>query len=128
MRKSSNKIQQLLVVILLFALIWANYSVLQFTHSHLDENGNIIVHSHPYSTNDQKGQPFPNHEHSKIEFTLLALIYQVLTLFILFVLFFNFFLRFNSRLNKIFNSQWNPVQSFCTKISRRGPPVIILFA
>lgn len=128
MKKPSKIIQQLLVAIILLALIWANFSVLQFTHSHLDENGNIIVHSHPYQNNDQKSQHFPNHAHSKSEISLLGLIYQILTVFILHILFFNLFLRCNSKLNKIFHSQWNPVEIFCARISRRGPPIIIHFA
>jgi hypothetical protein len=119
---SRNKIQQLIILLTLLSLIWANFNVFYFTHSHVDENGRIIVHAHPYQKEDRKSHNAPNHTHSKSEFTLLALIYQVLSLFILYLLFFIFLFHFNPNLKTKFSFQWNPAEIICKNIFRRGPP------
>jgi len=124
---SRNKIQQLIVALILFSLMWANFNVIYFAHTHVDENGRIIVHTHPYQKEGQQSNA-PNHTHSKIEFAILGLIYQVLTLFTLSLLFFVFLFYFNSNQKFKFSFQWNPTEIFSNKILRRGPPTLLQFA
>jgi len=127
MMLSRNKIQQLIVALILFSLMWANFNVIYFAHSHIDENGRVIVHAHPYQKEGQQNN-VPNHTHSKSEFALLAIIYQVLTLFTSGSLCFAFFFYFNSNQKFKFSFQWNPTEICCNKILRRGPPSLLQFA
>ena len=124
---SRNKIQPLIVIVTLLLLIWANFNVFYFAHTHVDENGRIIVHAHPYQKEGQQSSA-PKHTHSKSEFTLLAVIYQILTLFTSGSLCFAFFFYFNSNQKFKFSFQWNPVEVFCQKLLRRGPPSLLQFA
>jgi 4-amino-4-deoxy-L-arabinose transferase-like glycosyltransferase len=127
MKISRNKIQQLIVALILLSLMWANFNVFYFIHTHVDENGNVIVHAHPYHKEGQKSPNVPNHTHSKSEFTLVSLIYQVLTLFTLCLLFFVFLFYFNLNQKINFSFQWNPAEIFCNNIVRRGPPSLLQF-
>ena len=122
-----NKFQQIIVTLTLFSLIWADFDLFYFTHFHIDENGQIIVHAHPYQKESQKTNNFPKHTHSKREFALLALIYQVLCQFTLFLFLIFFLLNFNVNLKNSFSFQGNPVQSFCKNIFKRGPPSFVQF-
>ena len=128
MRILRNKIRKLIAPLILLSLIWANFTVFYFAHPHIDENGNIIVHVHPYHKEKQAHHHFPNHTHSKNEFALLALIYHILSVFVLYWFAFHFFLRFNPVLKNRFSFQWNPNQIFCKTISNRGPPFLIQFS
>lgn len=121
---SRNKIQPLIVTLILLALMVANFNIFYFVHYHIDDNGKIIVHAHPYQKEDQKSHNAPTHTHSKSEFILLALIYQVLSLFILYLLFFILF-HFKPYLRTKFSYQWNPTAISCKDIFRRGPPALI---
>ena len=125
---SRNKIQPLIVALLMLALMGANFNVFYFTHSHIDENGNIIVHAHPYQKDDRGTHNAPNHTHSRSEFTLLALIYQVLSLFTFYVLIFSFLLNLNLNLKNKFSFKWNPAEIFSKNIFRRGPPSLVQFS
>jgi len=128
MKASGFKHRPFIVVIILLSLLWANFNVFYFSHSHVDANGNIIIHAHPYQKQGQQNSNAPNHTHSKNEFTLLALIYQVLTLFILFALIFIFRVLFNPNLQAKFSFQWNSAEVICKNILRRGPPSAVQFS
>ena len=114
-----------IVVTLLFLLVWANFTLSYFTHSHIDENGNIIIHAHPYQKAEQGSTGVPTHTHTKSEFTLLALIYNLLSLFVFCSLVIIFLFHVNPILKPKFSFQWNPFNAFCKLIFRRGPPSIL---
>ncbi len=127
MIKFRNKIKLLLVFLLVISSIWANFNFYYFAHIHVDENGNIIVHAHPYQKGDQKSPDTPNHTHSKNEFIFLASFYQTLSLFALFLFFVIFYLDFNPNLKTKFFTQWNPAEIFFENVLRRGPPSFVQF-
>jgi len=128
MIRSRNKIQLFIVAAILLSLLWANFNVFFFSHIHIDANGQLIVHAHPYHKESQKSHNVPNHTHSKNEFTLLALIYQVLSLFTLYLLILLFQLHANLNLKTKFSFYWNPAEVICKNILRRGPPSPIQFS
>jgi len=128
MRTFTSKIRPLIILFIFFSLIWANFNVIYFAHSHIDENGQLIVHAHPYHKDSQKNHNAPNHTHSKSELTLLGLIYQILSFFALYLLFFIFLSNFNPMIKILFSFQSNPVEIFSKSILRRGPPSMLRFA
>ena len=123
-----NKFQQVIIVILLLlSLIWTGFNLVYFTHSHIDENGKIVIHAHPYQRENQKNTNSPKHPHSKRELIILAFIYQVLSHFTCILFFIFFLLNFNTNVVNKFSFQWNPAKFFCKNIFRRGPPSFIQF-
>ncbi len=128
MIKSSGKITLIIVTLILFAFLGANFNVFYFSHWHIDENGNIIVHAHPYKKTDQSSQQTTSHSHSKSEFVLLALIYNILTLFSFLLFIFVSLLKLNQNLKVILSYHWNPSTFFSKHILRRGPPSMLHFA
>ena len=125
---SRNKIQQFVFTLTLLSLLWANFNVFYFTHSHINKNGKMIVHAHFYQKENQKNNDIPNHTHSKSEFTLLALIYRILSLFTFSLFAFHFLLPVHRNFKIKFSSQWNPTGILCKNILKRGPPYLIQFS
>lgn len=119
---TGNKIKKKIVIFLLLPLLWANFNVFYFSHLHIDENGKLVVHAHPYQKGDQNQANAANHTHTKNKFILLALIYQALTVFTLSLFIFAFLFNFNLNRKINFSFQWNPAEIFCNNILRRGPP------
>jgi hypothetical protein len=110
-----------------FSLMGASCNVFYSVHSHIDENGKMIVHAHPYQKQSQPGSTVPNHSHTKSEFAFLALIYQALTQFTFYLFAINFLLNFNGDLISKFFIQCNPTVLFFKNIFRRGPPSFARF-
>ena len=126
MTSSINKL--LIALLILLSIIWANFDFFYFAHFHLDENGQTIVHAHPYQKENQRGHNAPTHTHSKTEFTLLSLIYQVLSFFTSYLFLFIFLLHFLPNLKTKFSFQLNLNELFFKTIFRCGPPSLVQFS
>ena len=122
-----NKIKILIVILTILSLSWTSFNLFYFTHFHIDKTGKIIVHSHPYQKEDNQNKSAPTHTHSKNEFTLLALIYNVLSFFTILIISLFFLLNFKTNLKSYIFLQWNPTDYFFKNILRRGPPSMLQF-
>jgi len=122
MTRNRKSLKTSIVILMFFSLIGAHSIVFYFSHVHIDDNGEFVVHAHPYQKENPNDHQAPNHSHSKHELIFLALFYQSLTqllvsLFVIYSLWY-----FKKDLVSSFFFQWNPTQSFFKNISRRGPP------
>lgn len=122
MTKPKSKIKLLIVILIILSLSWTSFNLVYFSHFHIDETGKIIVHAHPYQEKDNQNKSAPTHTHSKKEFTLLALIYNVLSFFTILIIGLFFLLKFKTNLKSYISLQWNPTDYFLKNILRRGPP------
>ena len=118
----SNKTKFLIVILIILALSWTSFNNFYFSHIHIDETGKVIVHAHPYQKEDNQNKSAPTHTHSKNEFTLLALIYNVLSFFTILIIGLFFLLKFKTNLKSYISLQWKPTDYFFKNILRRGPP------
>jgi len=121
------KMKKLPVLLTLIALIWVYWNLSYFAHIHIDANGKVIVHAHPYNEQTQKRHSVPKHTHSKSEFSILALIVHTLSLFLLFLCLFLFNLHYNSKPKAGTAFQRHSTNIFYKTIFKRGPPAVILF-
>lgn len=51
-----------------FSILLVLITSYSFLHIHIDDDGNIVTHSHPYGHNSDKSSGFPSHHHSNVEF------------------------------------------------------------
>ena len=65
-----NKIYLTFKYFLLFLFLGYYCGVTMFFHAHLN-NGEVIVHSHPYRHDPSNKSPFERHKHSKGEYALI---------------------------------------------------------
>lgn len=117
------KIKSIISIFLLLMLVWGNYSILRFSHYHVDESGQILLHTHPFHEENRQSPTPVKHTHSKHEFSILSFIFEVLSIFIFcfFILFLA--LKFNPVYKTVLLQQFNLVSLILRDISRRGPPV-----
>lgn len=80
-RKRSYKFIFVLAIPLVLALFF-NQSVNR--HYHVQQNGMVMEHAHPYKSAKTPGTPFQNHQHSDFEILVLAQLWVVSTLLVVF--------------------------------------------
>jgi hypothetical protein len=120
------KLFYLIVTLILFSLVWANVNLFYYAHTHTDENGHLIFHAHPYQKTNEKDTPV--HTHSKTEYILLGIIYEIMSLFMFSGLLFISLLSVNPILKPVIFHQ-NPFRVFfCKCNSRRAPPLCLSFS
>ena len=119
-----SKIKIFIVLLIILSLSWASFNLFYFVHFHIDENGQILAHAHPYQKSDEKRSGDPAHSHSKSEFTLLAIIYEALSIIIFGLIFIIFTLKLNPNLTSHIPFHSNFIYYFFKNIFRRGPPLL----
>ena len=62
------------IAILLPAILWLYFNQAFNGHYHILPNGEIVYHAHPYHHQNSTESPFENHQHSKSEYFILALL------------------------------------------------------
>jgi hypothetical protein len=117
-----NKTRPFVLILFLLSLVWVNFNLYYFTHSHLDLSGNIVVHAHPYQNQDKQDRSTPTHSHSKTEFVFLAFIYHVLSTFTLFLFFVVYLVTAGPEIKFRFSIPWQPAEILSGTILKRGPP------
>lgn len=112
-----------LAVLIGVAFLWLNFSILYFSHAHVDENGHLIFHAHPFHENTE-GHHLPHHTHTKIEYIFLSAFYHLITLLIAFLSLGNFLPppRFPRPETAVFA---NITESIRRGILKRGPPFLV---
>ncbi len=85
-----NHLKTFIAICLCLALLGAFYNAFFNSHLHIDTNGRIIVHSHPFNRTPTQNSPLPQHTHSKIEFLLYTLFSMAEFILFIFLLRFNF--------------------------------------
>lgn len=118
--KNKLAIFKILAIIIVVSLLWSNYNYYFNTHFHIDNNGRIVLHSHPYSKNSSS-RDLPNHHHNKNEFFVLHFLHRTLaSLLILFLIIFLFFRQ--NKIIHIFLQTYPNKLLFKHNITQRGPP------
>lgn len=120
MKKLGKSTRIVLTVLIGIALLWVSFCMLYFSHAHIDENGHLLFHAHPFHENTG-GHQLPHHTHTKIEYIFLSAFYHFVSL-LLVCLFLWQWLSFP----KVFRKE----PEFCANISeiirksilKRGPP------
>jgi hypothetical protein len=75
-------IKKLLLLIALPAILWLYFNQAANWHYHMSNKGILIEHAHPYTKSNVPGYPFPNHNHTDLEYSILAQISQVASLLV----------------------------------------------
>jgi hypothetical protein len=122
MTSPRNKIKILIVVLTLLSLSWTSFNHFYFSHIHIDKTGKVIVHAHPYHKEGNQTKNAPTHAHSKYEFALLTLEYNILSFLSVFIIALFFQLKSKNRFRFFISLQENPTDYFFKNILRRGPP------
>ncbi len=88
MQKHSKLILKIITCILCFTVSFQIFNRTVFLHSHLQDDGTVITHAHPFDKSE-KGEPYKSHPHSSIDYYLLdqmafvfLMVILLLTLFI----------------------------------------------
>ena len=80
MMKNLGKSTRIVLAVLIgIALLWVSFCMLHFTHAHIDENGHLLFHAHPFHENTG-GHQLPHHTHTKIEYIFLSAFYHFVSL------------------------------------------------
>ncbi|MCK5740339.1 hypothetical protein KAH55_14215 [bacterium] len=117
----------LLIFIMIMALGWGTVGIYYYGHFHIDQNGHVLFHAHPFQGESSHSDAFPAHHHSWLEMNLLAILTQVLVLLAGFVALVLIRLQVLRRFQLV--HQNSPLlHFFYTRISRRGPPAVFFHA
>jgi len=121
--RSKLAIFKIFALIIVISLLWSNYNFYFNTHFHVDENGRIILHSHPFSKNSSS-KDLPNHHHNKNEFIALHLLHRIFsnTYFLIVTI---FFFILTKKVAFIFIQTFPNKLLFKHAITKRGPPHLI---
>lgn len=122
---SKNKI--IIIGLIVISLGWVNLNIFYFGHYHIKEDGSTIFHAHPYQKENHQSKPFPNHSHTKSELLQLAIMVELLSLFVLFFLAISFTLNRNNRTHLIFH-YLTPHNFYFSESFKRGPPLSLQFS
>jgi len=76
----SRKISQILLLASLPAIMWLYYNQAANWHYHVLSNGMIVEHAHPFANKPKPGTPFQQHQHSDLEYSILAELSNALVL------------------------------------------------
>lgn len=80
-----RKIKFVFITILLPAIFCLYFNQASNGHYHKLPNGEIVHHAHPYHHQNNNEHPFEDHQHSKSEYFILALLSNPLTLLCFFL-------------------------------------------
>lgn len=119
-----NKYKSFLALLALLLLFWLNFNLACFSHFHIDEKGQIVVHAHPYAKAEEAHNAASQHTHSRGEYIYLAAVYSVLTTFVFCLFLITLLLQILLGPGKICNCRINIGDIFLNAILRRGPPPI----
>ena len=117
-----NKTKLILTLFVLLLFVWVNFNLSYYSHFHIDENGKIIVHAHPFAKTERHGNSATHHTHTQSEYIYLASIYSTLVLFIVCIFLISFLLQIHPQVKREPLFQWTPGDIFRSAIFRRGPP------
>ncbi len=105
----------------LIMMLFANYAY--FKHTHVLDNGNIITHAHPYTSNSSDASE-PKHDHSKGELIFLSGLSLLLPAYALIA---TFHLVFKCILH-IEQKHRNDSPRFLSFFQERAPPAYCLIS
>ena len=125
MKKPGIKWTLLISLILLTVFVWANINYFYFSHIHIDENGGIIVHAHPYKTDYPSTESFPAHTHNVGEMHFLAMLYHFAAILAVFLFVYSFILLINHQFRVNTDCFFKPIHLISSGNFKRGPPVFV---
>jgi hypothetical protein len=117
--KINPRLQRVLIMLLVAVVLIITVSRMFFYHSHIDSEGQIISHSHPYNTTSDS-TPFKTHHHSLYDFYFIQSLENIFTNQFIYIIFF-----FSILIEKYLI--YNTLKNFDLKYSRirgRSPPFI----
>lgn len=123
MTRFFGKHRFLLALLALLLLVWVNVYLACFSHFHVDEKGEIIVHAHPYARAEESNSATEQHTHSRGEYIYLAAVYSVLTTFVFCLFLIALLLQILPGPGKIGTCRISIGDIFRSAILRRGPPL-----
>lgn len=117
-----SRINSIFAIIALLSVLVLIANNILFVHSHHLENGQTIIHAHPYNL-FAEGDSKPKHEHSKNELILINLFNNILVSIII-ISFFTAFIRKNvvKECVPIVKNEFYKTNYFLSSISARPPP------
>ncbi len=102
----------------LIGMLWINNSL--YTHSHIDEYGQVIYHAHPFASSEDIPLPLKDTHHSN---SYLYILSGILTLFIVSVIAIEFNDTSVNFVNRIVDEKISYTN--CVELSKqRGPPIL----
>ena len=119
----STKLKNILVLSLILVLCWVNVNLMVYGHFHVDEQGRIVFHAHPFQKHDLQSNGAAKHKHSTQQLQLLAIVTHFLIPLFLAILFILVDLSPNSSLNFVFDHIVFNAFITCRSYSHRGPPI-----
>lgn len=118
MQKHSEYILKIITCILCFAVSFQIMNRTIFLHSHVQDDGTVITHAHPFDKSE-KDDPFKSHPHSNFDYFLLD---QMGFLFLMAIMV--LMLTLPSQETTYFQWVQNRKRSICISIpAGRGPPL-----
>ncbi|MBI9033003.1 MAG: hypothetical protein JEZ03_00890 [Bacteroidales bacterium] len=73
MKINLKNISRIFVLLLIPTVMWTWYADSSNQHFHIQPDGSIMVHSHPFQADDSKG-PVQSHQHSKALLNVLFIV------------------------------------------------------
>jgi len=123
MKKSNDAARKITAVLILAVFVWAAVSLCYFSHIHIDQQGRIILHSHPYDKHAGPSEADTGHSHTQQEFIFLALLYHGLSLVTAVFVLFTIILTTLERVRYSAETP-APASILSGTISHRGPPLL----
>ncbi len=114
--------KKLLLLIALPAILWLYYNQAANWHYHMSSKGILIEHAHPFNKSQLPGSPFPNHQHTDLEYSILAQISQLASLLV-FALFLTIMIPFIPGKMAILPVTNTLPRHIRDSLCLRGPPV-----
>ncbi|MDG5799264.1 hypothetical protein QA597_02690 [Marinilabiliaceae bacterium ANBcel2] len=116
------RLKQYILLATLPLFLWLGYNNAANWHYHVNSQGAIVKHAHPYQPSKDTSSNCQEHSHSKAEFAILALLYTFAGLLTLFFLINA--IKKECREKKIsIKSQFFLKSLFTKEIQLRGPPL-----
>jgi hypothetical protein len=116
-----RKIQKYVRVLLLFALLAVMYNNITNQHRHVLPNGQIIVHAHPFSKNENN-DPQKKHTHNNNQLIIISLINNLFSFIILVSFVLNFIQKITKKQFILFNEN-NTFIVPAIHYQLRAPPI-----
>ncbi len=115
-----HKLKNLFVCIslALVGMLQVNSSL--FTHTHINEYGQVIMHAHPFSSSEDIPLPLSKNKHTNSQLYIFA---SILILFVIFFVSFQLEAK-NTKTFNIFEECENYAFSCVQILQKRGPPHI----
>jgi hypothetical protein len=120
--QQNNNIKAVVAICLSLLIAWVTYNVTVNTHYHLDSNGMLVKHAHPYESSEHSPMN-PTHTHSTEEMLLLVLITDS-SFGLIMILVIGILLLIEKKAYQIINTRSFHIFKFNEAIFYRGPPVL----